>query len=156
MRLSRKNTLRSAFLAMAVALATYTLPAPKLGAQSGQAPGGFVELMSSSATRVPPNASQIDQFVPASRGRFFFPAPYNTEAYRLTVPSDCGGSDCIQQEGYSFWRNINAHQGQPIVRFFIVFQNSGGPTLMTLDKATGTVTRVGPIFSGGPLAGNHC
>jgi hypothetical protein len=110
--------------------------------------------MSSTVGRLQPTAAQIAQFVPASRGRFFFPAPYNTEAYRLTVPSDCGGSDCVGQDGYSFWRNINAHQGRPVVRFFVALNGSGGPTLITIDKATGAVTRVGPIFSSGPLAGS--
>ncbi len=144
---------RFALLALLAAVAVYAMP--NLGAQGGQAPGGFVEMMTSTIARAQPTATQIAQFIPAGRGPFTFPAPYNTQGYRLTIPSDCNGTDCIQQEGYSFWRNINAHAGQPIVRMFLVLQDNGGPQLFTIDKATGAVTRVGPIFSGGVLAGNR-
>jgi hypothetical protein len=145
---------RLTLLALVTAAALYAMPMLNLGAQ-GQAPGGFVELMTSTVARAQPTAAQIAQFVPTTRGRFFFPAPYNTEGFRITVPSDCNGTDCIQQEGYSFWRNINAHAGQPVVRMFLVLQDNGGPQLFTIDKATGAVTRVGPIFTSGPLAGNR-
>jgi putative lipoic acid-binding regulatory protein len=134
-----------------LAFAVYTLPSG-LKAQASQAPGGFVEMMTSTVARAQPTPTQIAQFVPASRGRFFFPAPYNTEAYRITLPSDCGGTDCIQQEGYSAWRNINAHAGQPVLRMFIGLQDTTYITLFTLDKATGTVTNNGPVF--GPVSGN--
>ena len=124
-----------------------------LAAQASQAPGGFVEMMTSTIARSQPTPTQIAQFVPASRGRFVFPAPYNTEAYRITVPSDCGGADCIQQEGYSAWRNINHHAGQPVLRMFIGLQDTTYVTLFTLDKATGTVTNNGAIF--GPVSGSN-
>ncbi len=151
----RRRPLVLLWLAGLIAAVSITANNPaSLSAQASQAPGGFIEAMNSTAGRAQPTASQISGFVPASRGRFFFPAPYNTEAYRLTVPSDCGGGDCVGQDGYSFWRNINAHQGQPIVRFFVALNGSGGPTLITLDKSTGVVTRVGPIFTSGPLTGS--
>ena len=100
--------------------------------------------MTSTTARSQPTASQVSQFVPGSRGRFSFPAPYNTEGYRITIPSDCGGTDCVQQEGYSAWRNINAHGGQPVLRMFVGLQDTTYVTLFTLDKATGTVTNTGP------------
>jgi putative lipoic acid-binding regulatory protein len=137
-----------------LAFAVYTLPSG-LAAQASQAPGGFVEMMTSTVARAQPGPTQIAQFVPASRGRFFFPAPYNTEAYRITLPSDCGGTDCIQQEGYSAWRNINNHAGQPVLRMFIGLQDTTYITLFTLDKATGTVTNNGPVWpfsSSNPLS----
>ncbi len=154
MHVLRGYTQRLTLAVLLSALLIYALP-QGLGAQAGQAPGGFVESMTSTIARLQPSASQISQFVPAGRGPFMFPAPYNTEGYRLTIPSDCGGGDCIQQEGYNFWRNINAHQGQPVVRVFVALQNNGGPTVFTIDKATGAVTRGGTIFPSGPLAGSR-
>ncbi len=93
-----------------------------------------------------PRPSRIRAFVPTSRRRFRFPAPFNTEAYRLTIPDDCGGKDCLEQEGYSFWRNINAHAGQPVVRVFVALEDTTYVTLITVDKATGAVTKQGSIF----------
>ncbi len=110
------------------------------------APGGFVEPATSAVARTPPTAEQIRAFVPASRRQFRFPAPFNTEAYRLTIPDDCGGKDCLEQEGYSFWRNINAHAGQPIVRVFVALEDTTYVTMITVDKTTGAVTKQGPIF----------
>ncbi len=143
---------RTLLFVLAVGLAAYALPSG-LVAQAGQAPGGFVEMMTSAVARQQPSASQIAGFVPASRGRFSFPAPYSTEGYRITIPSDCAGVDCIQQEGYSFWRNINAHAGQPMLRLFVGLQDHGYVTMFTVDKATGTVTNNGSIF-GTPTASN--
>jgi hypothetical protein len=108
--------------------------------------------MTSTVARPQPTASQVAGFVPSSRGRFFFPAPYNTEAYRITIPSDCAGTDCVQQEGYSAWRNINANAGQPVLRMFVGLQSNGYVTMFTLDKATGTVTNNGSVF--GPVTSN--
>src|SRR5262245_39103582 len=71
-------------------------------------PGGFLEKTTSGTVRPIYTPSQIASFVPA-RGAFTFPSPYNTEAVRLTNGSDCGGTDCVQPVGYSYWANMNNH-----------------------------------------------
>ena len=45
----------------------------------------------------------------ADRSRF--PSPYITQGVRLTNDTDCGGQDCVNYVGYSYWRNINNHVG---------------------------------------------
>jgi hypothetical protein len=51
--------------------------------------------------------------------------------------------------GYSYWRNSNAHEGSNDMWIFLsLSQQKGGPgpTLFRLDKATDTITKVGPLF----------
>src|SRR4026209_1092102 len=76
--------------------------------------GGFLEKTTSGDVRPLYTAAQIQSFLP-SRGAFTFPAPYNTEAVRITNGSDCGGSDCVIPVGYSYWANINNHTGSDIM-----------------------------------------
>ena len=78
--------------------------------------GGFTEKSGSPRLRARFTAAEIDAFLPASgaKGKFTFPAPYNTEAIRLTNAGDCtGGADCLWYVGYSYWRNINQPCRQP-------------------------------------------
>ena len=78
-----------------------------------------------------------------------FPAPYNTEAFRITDASDCGGTDCVNPVGYSYWRNSNAHEGSNDMLIFLSLNSQkggSGPTLFRLDKATDSMTKVGPLF----------
>ena len=82
-------------------------------------------------------------------GKFIFPAPYNTEAFRITDASDCGGTDCVTPVGYSYWRNSNAHEGGNDMWIFLSLNSQkggSGPTLFRLDKATDSITKVGPLF----------
>jgi hypothetical protein len=114
---------------------------------SATAPGGLVELAGDSNLRQPPAPST---YLP-NRGAFTFPAPYGTRGIRLTNPSDCGGGDCVSYAGYSYWRNINAHRGQPKLLAFVGLRGPG-PTLFEVDKETGAVTNLGPLFDeGSPL-----
>ena len=87
-------------------------PSPSLpfssSAALARAPGGFVEIATDTAVRPVWTAPQIEAFLP-QRGRFTFPAPYNTTGIRLTNSSDCGGTDCVNPVGYSYWRNMNNH-----------------------------------------------
>ena len=76
-----------------------------------QPPAGFIEKADSKVVRPSWTASQIRSFLPA-RGRFTFPAPYNTEGIRLTNATDCGGGDCVQSFGLRDGRNINNHRGR--------------------------------------------
>jgi hypothetical protein len=113
--------------------------------------GGFLELASSTIVRPPPSALELAHVIPAARGRFSFPAPYGGEAYRITIPADCGGRDCVNSVGYSYWRNINNHAGSD--RLFIVLtlasgRGGVGPSLFEIQKATGVVRHRGPLFSG--------
>ena len=118
-------------------------------AQSSLAPGGFLESASSTTVRPQLSASQVAQFLPG-RGRFTFPAPYNTEGVRLTNASDCaGGTDCVNSVGYSFWRNINNHVNSSTMLIVITpDKNRGGagPSLFSYDKVTGATQNLGPLF----------
>ena len=113
-----------------------------------QAAGGFLE-QDDASPRPRWTSSQVQSFIPAGRGQFIFPAPYNTEAVRLTTAGDCGGTDCVRYVAYSYWRNMNNHAGSDHMLIFLTLMKSfggGGPTLFRYDKTTGHITKVGPLF----------
>src|SRR6185503_11258891 len=92
----------------------------------GSAPGGFVESATSGGLRAKLSSGQIQTFLP-ERGRFTFPAPYGTTGVRLTNATDCGGQDCVNYTGYSYWNNINNHSGSDTMLIFIgLFRSRGG------------------------------
>lgn len=116
-------------------------------------PGGWLEPQGT-APRARWSNAFIQSFVPTVRGSFTFPAPYNTQAVRITDASDCGGKDCVWSVGYSYWRNTNAHEGSDEMLIFLgLASNRGGtgPTLFKYNKATDNIIKVGPLF---PLAVN--
>jgi hypothetical protein len=121
-------------------------PAPPTG-------GGFIEKAGSPALRPRFTRSQIEAFLPAGgvKGRFTFPAPYNTSGVRLTNASDCGGgADCLWYVGYSYWRNINNHAGSADMYIFLgTDRNNGGvgPILLRYNKATDAVQNLGALFA---------
>jgi hypothetical protein len=119
------------------------------GCQEENLPGGFVEKSYSTAAR-----SRVTSmsFLPATRGPFVFPLPYNTQGVRLTIPSDCAGTDCVQTVGYSYWALMNNHVGSNTMYILVNLRGYGGPTLFTYDKTTDAVTKVGPLFASGPFA----
>ena len=114
--------------------------------------GGLTEKAGSPALRARFTSSQIQAFLPAdgAKGKFSFPAPYNTEAVRLTNTTDCaGGADCLWYVGYSYWRNINNHVGSTDMYIFIgtdTNRGGAGPTLLRYDKNTDAVQNLGPLF----------
>ena len=116
---------------------------------AAQVPGGFVELATSVNVRPLLTATQIQAFLP-SRGLFTFPAPYLTQGVRLTNSTDCGGSDCLNYVGYSYWRRINNHVGSDTMLIFLTLdRNRGGagPSLFSYNKITNALTNLGPLFS---------
>jgi hypothetical protein len=121
------------------------------------APGGFVEKSNSTVARPRLSAATIAAILPA-RGSFSFPAPYGTEAARLTNSSDCGGGDCVNSVGYSYWNNMNNSAGSNTLYAFVVLargRGGSGPNLFSYDKTTGIVTKLGPMFaSTSPYASN--
>jgi hypothetical protein len=119
----------------------------KTFAQAQTYPGGFVE-NTGGPFRSKYAVSQINAFVPATRSAFTFPAPYNTRAYRLTLPSDCAGQDCVKYVGYSYWLQMS-HVGPDLYIILSLSQLNAGPglTLFKLTKATGVVTKVGNVFT---------
>ena len=127
-------------------LALTALSGLSVSAALAQAPGGFVEKHTDLAIRPIWSASQVQAFLP-TRGKFTFPAPYNTEGIRLTNSSDCSGSDCVVYVGYSYWRNMNNHRGSDTMLIFLSLRNNGGPTLFSYNKVTDQVVKVGPLFN---------
>jgi len=115
--------------------------------------GGFIEKAGSPALRARFSSSQIAAFLPANgaTGKFTFPAPYNTDAVRLTNSSDCaGGADCLWYVGYSYWRNINNHVASNDMYIFVATDtNRGGvgPTLIRYNKVTDQVQNLGALFA---------
>jgi hypothetical protein len=113
---------------------------------------GFFEKAGSSALRSRFTRAQIEAFLPANgaKGRFAFPAPYNTEGIRLTNASDCAlAQDCLWYVGYSYWRNTNNHVGSSIMFIFLGTDgNRGGqgPMLIAYNKLTDEVQNLGPLF----------
>ncbi|HEV8437488.1 MAG TPA: hypothetical protein VGT40_05290, partial [Methylomirabilota bacterium] len=107
------------------------------------APGGFLETTSSTQVR-----PRLTPTLP-DRGPFTFPSPYDTTGVRVTNSSDCGGNDCVDYIGYSYWRNVNNHVGSNTMLLFVTLDRArggGGPTLFSYDKTTDQVTKVGPLF----------
>ena len=107
-------------------------------------PGGFVESAPAGQVR-----TRIKPRLPA-RGPFTFPEPYNTTGVRLTNADDCGGADCVNYIGYSYWRNTNNHVGSDTMLIFLSLdrqRGGNGPTLLSYDKTTDQVQVVGPLFS---------
>ena len=128
-------------------------------AQSGP-PGGFFEKSFAPDTTRQSilTQSQINAFLndpvtgqPARR-KFTFPAPYNSEGVRITIPSDCAGQDCVGSVGYSYWRNINNHQNDPnnLMYIFLPLDHrygGGGITLFSYNKVNDQVQKVKQLFA---------
>jgi hypothetical protein len=135
------------FLLVANAAMVSLLLTPRPG--FAQFPGGILETGTDAVLRSRPSLSEILGFLPA-RGEFTFPAPYGTEGVRLTAPSDCGGGNCVDPVGYSYWRNINNHAGADTLLIFLGLNRSrggGGPTLFEYNKLTGAVVNRGALFA---------
>jgi hypothetical protein len=119
-------------------------------AQGLAAPGGFLESATSTSTRPMLTPAQLAAFLPATRGPFAFPAPYNTTGIRLTTADDCGGSaDCVDYVGYAYWRTMNNSAGSNFLYAFVgLDRNRGGagPSLFRYDKTTGETVNLGPLF----------
>lgn len=117
--------------------------------------GGLIEKAGSPALRARFTAEQVSQFLPAggATGPFTFPAPYNTNAVRLTNASVCeGGSDCLWYVGYSYWRNINNHVGLADMYIFLgtdVNRGGSGPILLRYNKQSDALENLGPLFDTG-------
>lgn len=138
-------TLRSVVVVTAlVVIGLWTRPT------AAQFPGGFIKKSYDVPNRPRLTQSQIQSFVPAGRGKFTFPAPYNTVGVRITIPTDCGGADCVDYVGYSYWKNMNNHQNSDTMYIVLgLNRNRGGtegPTLFTYNKVTDAVTKVGALF----------
>src|SRR5437868_932496 len=116
------SILRAAFLISLWLLSTTTTV---VGQVPNPFPGGWVEHQGTS-TRARFSASQIQSFVPPTRGPFTFPSPYNTKAIRITDASDCGGTDCVAYVCYSYWRNTNAHEGSNDMWIFLGLNSAKG------------------------------
>jgi hypothetical protein len=114
-------------------------------------PGGFVE-KAGSAIRPRWSTGELHDFLPKGRGKFTFPAPYFTEAMRITTAEDCEGADCVRPVGYSYWRNMNNHVNSNEILIMLGLNRSrggSGPTLFSYDKVTEEITNRGPIFAAG-------
>jgi hypothetical protein len=116
--------------------------------------GGLLEKAGSPAKRARFTRAQIDSFLPAAgaTGTFVFPAPYNTDAVRLTNSAECNGADCVWYTGYSYWRNINNHVASADMYVFLgTDPNRGGsgPILLRYNKVTDDVQNLGPLFTTG-------
>jgi hypothetical protein len=85
---SRRHVLLLAGLGWAALLCSNEVPLSTADAQTVQAPGGFLE-KAGTTMRSRWSNSQVQSFVPPDRGKFLFPAPYNTQGVRLTSPTDC-------------------------------------------------------------------
>ena len=130
------------------AAAVLTLLAPVLlpvARAESPTPGGLLE--SATSTGVRPKVAIV---LPV-RGKFTFPAPYNTTGVRLTNGADCGdgGNDCVNDIGYAYWRNSNNHVGSDTMLIVVTLDRArggNGPTLFGYDKNTDAVTVLGPLF----------
>ncbi len=119
-------------------------------------PGGFLEKNSSGEVRPLLSASQLSSLLPA-RGSFTFPAPWLTEAARITNGTDCGGTDCVLPVGYSYWRNMNNHVGSDTILIFLglnTARGGTGPTLFSYHKDTDEVRNLGRLFDAGSALGS--
>jgi len=112
------------------------------------APGGFLESATTGQVRPKLSAAVLQALLPV-RGPFTFPPPYNTAGVRITNATDCGGADCVDAVGYSYWRNINNHVGSNQMLMFLGLNRARGgpgPSLFSYDKTSGQVANLGPLF----------
>ena len=130
-----------------------TIHAAKIGVPDPPPPyGGFLEKAGSQTLRPRFTQAQITAFLPANgaKGAFAFPAPYNTQAVRLTNANDCAGAqDCLWYVGYSYWRNSNNHVGQSDMLIFLGMDRDhggAGPSLLTYNKSADSVQSTVPLF----------
>ena len=145
--MTSQPTVRMLFLLAAFLLA----PDPLQIASAQPAAGGWVESQGA-APRARWSPDILKSFVPPARGTFVFPAPYNTQAARITDPSDCGDKDCVWSVGYSYWRNTNAHEGRDEMLIFLGLakeKGGSGPTLFKYNKRTNQISKVGSLFPAG-------
>src|SRR5207247_5059125 len=108
-----------------LAVITAALAGP--AAAQTAAPGGFLEQATTAQVR-----ARATPTLPA-RGKFTFPAPYNTVGVRITNGSDCGGADCVDYVGSSYWRHMNNHAGTTTLPICVsLYRNRGArrPTLV--------------------------
>ena len=113
--------------------------------------GGLLEKSGSPALRPRFTSAQIAAMLPAggATGPFTFPAPYNTEAVRLTNAALCLGTDCVWHVGYPYWRNTNNHVASSDMYIFLGTKtNVGGqgPILLRYNKTTDEVHNLGALF----------
>jgi len=128
-----------------------TTSSPPTASQAvrSQAPGGLIEPISTAQTRPMLEQAQIQSLLP-DRGKFNFPAPYDTEAVRITNASDCAGSDCVNPVGYSYWRNSNNHVNSDTMFIFLGMdrgRGGAGPTLFSYNKNGDVITKAEPLFN---------
>src|SRR6267142_1329166 len=148
--------LSPSIIACVVALVQVPMPALSQStpaADTAIAPGGFLESATTGQVRPRLSAAVLQALLPA-RGPFTFPPPYNTAGVRITNATDCGGADCVDAVGYSYWRNINNHVGSNQMLMFLGLNRARGgpgPSLFSYDKTTGQVANLGPLFD--PAAG---
>lgn len=139
-RFFRSAACAAAALALSLAVSTSFAP---LAVAETPAPGGWIEAATSLSVRTKAAISLPE------RGQFTFPAPYKTTGVRLTTGADCGGQDCVNDVGYSYWRNSNNHVGDNEMLIVITLdrgRGGAGPTLYSYDKKKDTVKVVGPLF----------
>ena len=152
------NWLTPSFVHRAVRVAVFATiafhsPGPLLAQSASDSsstivPGGFIEKTNSTSVRPLLTSTQIQSLLPA-RGVFVFPPPYNTQGIRITNGTDCGGSDCLESVGYSYWSNMNNSAGSDTMLIFLGLSRSkggSGPTLFSYNKVTDVVQVVGPLF----------
>ena len=111
------------------------------------AAGGFIEHVLATFDLAGVQRSYAHSF--RRTGEIHFPAPYNTEAFRITDASDCGGTDCVTPVGYSYWRNSNAHEGGNDMWIFLSLNSQkggSGPTLFRLTRPPTALQRSGRSF----------
>ena len=110
---------------------------------------GFTESATGNALR--PGCRLVRSDLRAVARTLHVPSPYGTTGIRLTNGSDCGGSDCVNYVGYSYWRNINNHAGSDTMLIFLGLNRNrggGGPALFSYNKNSGETRNLGPLFSG--------
>lgn len=87
---------------------------------------------------------------PASLGPFRFPAPYNTEAIRLTNASNAPQG--CEPRVYPYWSVCNNHRGRPDLYVFV--QRRGLiPIVLRVNKATGQVSLLRELAWAGVSSG---
>lgn len=118
-------------------------PTPEPPAQN---PGGIIEDPLNAQGR--PQVKSPD-FLPEI-GAFTFPAPYNTQGYRLTNSKRDYSSDTVRPVGYSYWPHINCHVGRDHMFILVgLGEKDGGPSIIRFDKETGDISAPMALFPAG-------
>jgi hypothetical protein len=100
------------------------------GVVFSRAPGGIIE---KSYDIITSRSIADNSFIPATRGAFDFPEPYNTRGYRITIEEDGD----VEPNGYAYWMKMNNRADKELIYILLGIMDAGvGATIYSINKTS--------------------